>query len=336
MQKYLQLEMDKIDFLARRLGSDSIAKKFHGVDHILVIALEGDGRQQRLLEQAEMCGVLEKITLFTAIHNNTWSNPDSDFKKYGYKSTEMPEGAKVSESGLFWTLEPNGDCQVRRAGVFLTSVYAITHEKCFQTRVNSRKHKHDNRKEVACCISHMLTIKFAEEMKYCPLMVVESDGFFLAAVYWKFNLGEVMNAAPGGWGCISLNNTMLGRNALFGRPFLPWNEHLQWDGKTCWGTQCVLYSEAGIKLMTEYFDTSSSTVKLNCTTLNQRELDVPNFDGLVSRIRNALDSNLVCLPSDQTNVGMAPMHPKHDKFHGKASLDLLLRFSKMREEAVST
>ncbi len=328
--------MDKIDFLARRLGSDSIAKKFHGVDHILVIVLEGDGRQQRLLEQAKMCGVLEKITLFIAIDNKTWSNPNDDFMTYGYKSTKMPEGAIVSESGLFWTLEPNGDCQVRRAGVALASLNAITHEKWFKTKMRGKKPPDDNRKEVACCISHVLSLKFAEEMKYCPLMVVESDGYFLAAVYWKLNLGEVMNAAPAEWGCISLNNTMCGRNARFGRPFLQWNQHLKWDGKTCWGTQCVLYSEAGIKLMTEYFDTSSSTVKLNCTTLNQRELDVPNFDGLVSRIRNALVSNLVCLPSDQTNVGMAPMHPKHDKFHGKASLDLLLRFSKMREEAVST
>lgn len=328
--------MDKIDFLARNLGSDSIAKKFHGVDHILVIALKGDGRRQRLLEQAEMCGVLEKITLFIAIDYKTWSNPDSDFKKYVYKSTEMPEGAKVSKSGLFWTLEPNSDCQVRRAGVVPASINAITRDKWFKTQMRSPKQHNDNRKEVACCISHMLAIKFAEEMKYCPLMVVESDGYFLAAVYWKLNLEDVMNAAPDEWGCISLNNTMRGRNAQFGVRFLQWNQHLKWDGKTCWGTQCVLYSEAGIKLMTEYFDTSSCTVMLNCTTRNQRELDVPNFDGLVSRIRNALVSNLVCLPSDQTNVGEAPMHPKHNKFHGEASLDLLLRFSKMRENAVST
>jgi hypothetical protein len=334
VQKDLQLEMDMIAFLASKNDCEAFAKKFHGVDYILVIMLEGDDRQERLLQQAKQCGVLEKITLISGIHHSTWSNPDSNFMKYSYKGTDKPEGATVSSSGMFWMLNPKGDCPVRRAGLCLEAVNAITNTTTFQTW--SRMNYRDNRKEVACSLSHMLAITFAEEMGYCPLMVVESDSYFLAAIYWNYSLKEVMDTAPKGWGCISLNNTMLGDNAQLRRRFLRWSKNLKKDGKTCWGTQSVLYSKTGIEWMTKHFDKKKSAFKLNCSDRNQRELDYPHFDGIASRIPDAFVANSIGMPSDQGNVGNSAMHPWHNQLHGEAALDLLVRLRKMKAPVRTT
>jgi hypothetical protein len=330
MQKALTLEMDKAEHLAA--ADPNLAKfqqKFKIVDRILVLELRDDGRRDRVIEMAKACGILEKLTFFTAIDGKKYEATE-DHNRYTFKVTVAPPGCLVSSTDEFWEIDEQvHEFTVRRAGLNMKNLEVVSKVDAFGTG------RCTNAKEVACTAGHIVLSKYAKSRGWKTTLIMESDCFILASVYWVKTLQQVIDQAPSEWNCVSLNNTMLDEHAQFSVPFLKWSDHLQKDKKTCWGLQCYLLSEKGALWLTEKYFSAEDTVHLDCSNNEKGGLYAPHADGVIPRCPNSYVTNLVGLPSDQRNVGKVPMHKRHLEFHGEATLCLLIRFRLQFEAQVS-
>ena len=327
MQKALTLEMDKSEFLAAvdpNSAKIQLQQKFKAADRILVLELEDDGRRARMMAMATACGIMEKLTFFSGIDGSKYK-VSTDQKMYEFTLTPVPGATAVGE---FWEThaEVESGVQVSRAGLNTKILKVVSDLDGFGKK---------SMRQVACTAGHIALSKYAKSKGWKTTLIMESDCFLLASVYWEKTLQEVIDQAPSGWNCVSLNNTMLGEHAQFSSPFLKWSDHLQKDKKTCWGLQCYLLSDVGALWLVDKYYSVEAEVHLDCNDKEKGGLYAPHADGVIPRCPNSYVTNLVGLPSDQRNVGKVPMHKAHLEFHGEAALYLLIRFRLQFEAQVS-
>jgi hypothetical protein len=316
--------MDMAEYLAAADSNSAMfQQKFKVVDRILVLVLVNDGRRRRLIEMATACGIMEKLTFFTGIDGSK-CEVSADPKTCEFTLKAAPTGTGAGE---FWEHpEVVSGVQVCRAGLNTKNLKVFSDLDGFGKK---------SMRQVACTAGHIALSKYAKSRGWKTTLIMESDCFLLASVYWEKTLQQVIDEAPPGWNCVSLNNTMLDKHAQFSVPFLKWSDHLQRDKKTCWGLQCYLLSEKGALWLAEKYFSAEGKVHLDCNNKEKRGLYAPHADGVIPRCPNSHITNLVGLPSDQRNVGKVPMHSNHLEFHGEAALCLLTRFRLQFEAQVS-